>query len=940
MLTENLIEALTFDDVLLIPAHSEILPAETDTTTRLTRNINLNVPVISAAMDTVTEAPMAIAIAQQGGIGVIHKNLPIEGQRDEVDKVKRSESGMIVDPVTMTPDRKIREAMAVMERYKISGVPVIADHGRLVGILTNRDLRFETRLDLPISEVMTKENLITVPVGTTLREAEGILQKYRVEKLLVVDDNYHLKGLITVKDIQKAIKYPNAAKDNLGRLRCAAAVGATGDFLERAAELVKVRVDVLAIDTAHGHSSRVVDAVKRVKQRFPEIQLIAGNVGTAEGAKALIQAGADAVKVGIGPGSICLEGSALIAMSDGGVKPISEVTVGESVVTHRGRVRPVTKTYRRDYRGPMVALKIGGCPDKLRVTPNHEFLAATFDAPDDLRRKNGAKYFFSKQKYNSGLRWVRADQLKPQDLVVIPKRECPVESRVFDMAAVVPHYHADEISVWANKPSRNFNEENYHELAARFGVTARVIGTVVTGKRKLVDDLSLKINSYLNEVGYTRFMKPEKLQRFIPLDSGLMRLIGYYAADGYVAGNTNNRQLRYAFGAHERDYVEDVTKLVNSLFGYGGTVMRPTPRHALEAMTYNHAIARFFETLIPGTASNKRLPGFVLNQTPECLRQLLIGALRGDGYLRDARRIAYKTASPHLAHQIAEVFTRLGYMPSIQGYQSDHEGWSKTYQVRIGGAQCARFAEEFPELGLEYPEDLKSRQDYFADEYYIYAPVLSAEVEEDQTLEVFNLEVEEDHTYVANRVAVHNCTTRVVTGAGVPQITAISECVRAAAGSGAPVIADGGIKYSGDITKAIAAGADTVMIGSLLAGVDESPGEIILYQGRNFKSYRGMGSLAAMKQGSKDRYGQESEDAESKLVPEGIEGRVTYKGSLAALVAQLVGGLRAGMGYTGCRTIGELQRNARFMKITAASLKESHVHDVIITKEAPNYRVE
>jgi IMP dehydrogenase/GMP reductase len=279
-------------------------------------------------------------------------------------------------------------------------------------------------------------------------------------------------------------------------------------------------------------------------------------------------------------------------------------------------------------------------------------------------------------------------------------------------------------------------------------------------------------------------------------------------------------------------------------------------------------------------------------------------------------------------------------MPSIQGYQSDHESWSKTYHVRISGMQYARFAEEFPELGLEVPEDLKVRQDYFADENYVYAPVLSVEVEEDQALEVFNLEVEEDHTYVANRVAVHNCTTRVVTGAGVPQITAIAECARGAAGSGVPVISDGGVKYSGDITKAIAAGADAVMIGSLLAGVDESPGEIILYQGRNFKSYRGMGSLAAMKQGSKDRYAQEGEEAESKLVPEGIEGRVTYKGSLAALVAQLVGGLRAGMGYTGCGTIGELQRDARFMKITTASLKESHVHDVIITKEAPNYRVE
>jgi IMP dehydrogenase len=488
MLNEFLTEALTFDDVLLIPAYSEVLPTETDTSTRLTRNININIPILSAAMDTVTEAPMAIAIAQQGGIGVIHKNLPIDVQRDEVDKVKRSESGMIVDPVTMTSDRKIREALEVMRRYKISGVPIIQGDGKLVGILTNRDLRFETRLDLPVSEVMTKENLITVPVGTTLREAEGILQKHRVEKLLVVDEYYHLKGLITVKDIQKAIKYPNAAKDEIGRLRAAAAIGATGDYLERAAELVKARVDVLAIDTAHGHTSRVIEAVKAVKRRFPEVDLIAGNVATAEGTKALIDAGVDGVKTGIGPGSIC--------------------------------------------------------------------------------------------------------------------------------------------------------------------------------------------------------------------------------------------------------------------------------------------------------------------------------------------------------------------------------------------------------------------------------------------------------------------TSRVISGSGVPQITAISESFRAAQDTGVPIIADGGIKYSGDITKAIAAGADTVMIGSLLAGTDESPGEIILYQGRNFKSYRGMGSLAAMKHGSRDRYGQESEEQESKLVPEGIEGRVTYKGSLAGLIAQLVGGLRAGMGYTGCRNIRELQQSAQFMKITAASLKESHVHDVIITKEAPNYRVE
>jgi IMP dehydrogenase len=488
MLAGDILEALTFDDVSLVPARSDVLPTEAETTTRFTRNIPLNIPVTSSAMDTVTESHLAIAIAQQGGIGVVHKNLSIDNQRDEVDKVKRSESGMIVDPVTITPDRRLHEALEVMERFHISGVPIVEENGHLVGILTNRDLRFETRLDLPISEVMTKENLITVPVGTTLHEARAILQKHRVEKLLVVDDNYKLKGLITVKDIQKAIKYPLAAKDDLGRLRVAAAIGAGGDFLERAQELIRARVDALVIDTAHGHSEGVINAVKVIKHQFPELELVAGNIATAQATIDLIKAGVDAVKVGMGSGSIC--------------------------------------------------------------------------------------------------------------------------------------------------------------------------------------------------------------------------------------------------------------------------------------------------------------------------------------------------------------------------------------------------------------------------------------------------------------------TTRIVSGAGVPQITAVLDCARAAHGTGVPVISDGGIKYSGEVTKAIAAGADSVMLGSLFAGTDESPGEIILYQGRSFKSYRGMGSLSAMKEGSRDRYGQAAEMQMSKLVPEGIEGRIPYKGPLSSLIHQLVGGLRAGMGYCGCRTIKELKEKAQFIRVTNAGLRESHVHDVIITKEAPNYQIE
>jgi IMP dehydrogenase len=496
-------EALTFDDVLLLPNRSDVVPALANTQTQLTRNIRLNIPIVSAAMDTVTRSHMAIALAQQGGLGIVHRNLTVEEQANEVDKVKRSESGMIVDPVTMSPDAKVSDALDVMRKYKISGVPITQADGRLVGILTNRDLRFETRFDIPIRNVMTKDHLITVPVGTTLEEAEKILHEHRVEKLLVVDDKYNLKGLITVKDIQKKLKYPNAAKDSQGRLRVGAAIGATGDFLERAQELVKAKVDVVAIDSAHGHSSRVLDAIRAVKAKLSDVDLLAGNVATFDGACELARAGADGIKVGIGPGSIC--------------------------------------------------------------------------------------------------------------------------------------------------------------------------------------------------------------------------------------------------------------------------------------------------------------------------------------------------------------------------------------------------------------------------------------------------------------------TTRIVTGAGVPQITAIAEASRATKDSHVPIIADGGIKYSGDITKALAAGASVVMIGSLFAGTDESPGELILYQGRTFKSYRGMGSLGAMAQGSSERYFQSTDEASTaipgsasdadgnrlaKLVPEGIEGRVPYRGSVSMIVHQMVGGLKSGMGYCGCATIADLQQKTRFVRISNAGLRESHVHDVLITREAPNYALE
>ncbi|PKM81839.1 MAG: IMP dehydrogenase [Firmicutes bacterium HGW-Firmicutes-14] len=476
-------EGLTFDDVLLVPAKSEVLPRDVDTSTYLTKRIRLSIPLMSAGMDTVTEARLAIAIAREGGIGIIHKNMTIERQALEVDKVKRSEHGVITDPIFLSPDHPVTDALEIMERYRISGVPITVDNV-LVGILTNRDLRFETDYSKSIKEVMTRDGLITAPVGTTLEQAKEILWQHKVEKLPIVDSQNHLKGLITIKDIEKARIYPNSAKDSKGRLLVGAAVGVSKDMMERVEALVNSRVDILCVDTAHGHSKGVLDAVHMIKSKYPGVDIVAGNVGTAGATRDLIEAGADCVKVGIGPGSIC--------------------------------------------------------------------------------------------------------------------------------------------------------------------------------------------------------------------------------------------------------------------------------------------------------------------------------------------------------------------------------------------------------------------------------------------------------------------TTRVVAGIGVPQITAIADCAGEAAKSGVPIIGDGGIKYSGDITKAIAAGADVVMIGSLFAGTEESPGDIEIYQGRSFKVYRGMGSLGAMKQGSKDRYFQENEQ---KFVPEGIEGRVPYKGSLSDTVYQLVGGLKAGMGYCGTRNIEELKTHSKFMKITHAALRESHPHDVTITKEAPNYSV-
>ncbi|HEY8449116.1 MAG TPA: IMP dehydrogenase, partial [Bacillota bacterium] len=413
---------LTFDDVLLVPAASEVLPRDVDVSTRLTRNLRINIPLVSAGMDTVTEARLAIAIAREGGIGVIHKNMPPERQAAEVDKVKRSEHGVIVDPFSLTPEHTVADALALMERYHISGVPVTEPNGRLVGIITNRDVRFEERYDRPIKEVMTRENLVTAPVGTGLDEARRLMAKYKIEKLPLVDEHFRLRGLITIKDIEKARKYPNSAKDGKGRLLVAAAIGVGDAHLERAEALVAAGVDALVIDSAHGHSRGVIEMTRRVKQAFPHVELIAGNVSTAEATRALIDAGADAVKVGQGPGSICFGPDAQVLMADGSEKPISAVVPGDRVVTHRGRVRRVTKVYRRWYEGPMIRLKVNGSPRPISCTPEHPFFGLHYEAPLDQR-----------------LDWIPARMLEPQDILVMPKRRLEHGPVVCDLEDFLPH---------------------------------------------------------------------------------------------------------------------------------------------------------------------------------------------------------------------------------------------------------------------------------------------------------------------------------------------------------------------------------------------------------------------------------------------------------------------------------------------------------------------
>jgi IMP dehydrogenase/GMP reductase len=855
-------EGLTFDDVLLVPAESRVLPNDVSTVTRLTPKIALNIPLISAAMDTVTEARLAIALARAGGLGIVHRNLSVADQVAEVDKVKRSESGMIVEPVTLAASNTVAEALELMERYRISGVPITDDEGVLVGILTNRDLRFETDTTQPVSALMTARNLVTAPVGTTLEEAEAILHRNKIEKLPVVDADGRLKGLITVKDISKKIKYPEATKDEQGRLRVGAAVGVGPDAMERAAALVDAEVDVLVVDTAHGHSHGVLDVVRELKSRH-DVELVTGNVATGDGALALVDAGADAVKLGVGPG--CFAAGTRVLMADATYKNIEDVQLGDRVINMYGHPVAVRAAWCTGMR-EVVALRHVASPGETLVTPDHQYFVGDYST---------AK------------------------------------------TAVAAHGYAAVL----DKPTRTgAPKRGWREIGEAEDVVLLLPKQIVF---ELPDDLRIDLSEFAK--------REAKLERYrVEIDASyeLGYVFGTFLGDGTSFLNSNGKteigRVSWSFGPDEHS---TAAKLVECLEAVSGVRVEVKPvGRTLCVHFYSLQWARLLDAF--GKRTAKHLPSRYMCGNPLYLRGLMDGLVESDGNVESGGRICFRNTSRPLAELFGVLcFLLEGSFPNVTVEAPTPRGLVGTsaerchpsYRSRLNVTHRKRHTScnlvvkklETRELGVAVP--------------------------------VYDIEVDcPSHTFIADNAIVHNsiCTTRVVAGVGVPQITAVYDAAQALAGQGVPIIADGGVRNSGDIAKAIAAGADVVMLGSMLAGTDEAPGEVIVAQGERFKEYRGMGSLGAMKARSfsKDRYFQGDVEDVEKLIPEGIEGRVPYKGPLAPIVHQVVGGLRQAMGYCGAATIEEMKTATRFTRITPAGLQESHPHGVTITKDAPNYR--
>ncbi len=864
-------QGITFDDVLLEPAHSDVLPREADVRTKLTRNITLNIPVVSSPMDTVTESDLAIALAQEGGIGIIHKNMTIERQTTEVDKVKRSENGIITDPITLPPEELVSTARAIMHEHNISGVP-ITTNGRLRGILTRRDLRFLPSDNVPISDVMTATNLVTAPENTTLEAAERILMENKVEKLLLVDEEYRLKGLITIKDIDKLTRYPSACKDERGRLRVGGAVGVL-DY-ERASSLIETGVDVLVVDSAHGHTENVIETIRELKSRF-DIDIIAGNIATIEGARALVEAGADAVKAGIGPG--CFAAGTRVLMADATYKNIEDIQAGDRVINRHGEPVTVLRAWCTGIR-EVVGLRHTASFRETIVTPDHQYFVGDFNCSTaKTLAKKGYVALLEKRTRSktSKVKWKPVGETQ-QDVFLLPRH----------IAFEIPDGFEIDLKEFAFRKDRQLR---------RYRVQFQ--------------------ESY--ELGY---------------------VFGTFLGDGhaFLAPNRNSEtgRVSWYFGVTEHEIVEKFTRCLESVSGVKPVVIRNESTYHVHFYSLQWARMMF----LFGKRHEKHLPKRFLAANPLYLRGLLDGLVDSDGHIASDGRISFRNTSA----QLVELFNVLCFLlegsfpnartePGSAGglLNANAENCHESYKSRLNVSHSKRQTKDFlcvKKLGLR--------------ELGVAVPVYDIEVDCPT------------HSFIADNAIVHNsiCTTRIVSGVGVPQMTAVYHATKGTEGTGVPVIADGGIRYSGDMTKALAAGAHSVMLGSLLAGLAESPGETIIYKGRSFKTYRGMGSLGAMGSGSSDRYRQSHPPGSSgshrepdgaprsvKLVPEGVEGRVPYKGPLAPFVYQLVGGLRAGMGYCGTRTIEELRTKTRFISVSGASVQESHPHDIVITHEAPNY---
>ncbi len=851
-------EGLTFDDVLLVPAESAVLPNDVSTRTRLTRSIELSIPLVSAAMDTVTEARLAIALAREGGIGIVHRNLSIEEQVAEVDKVKRSEAGMIVEPVTLPPDALVREAVELMAHYKVSGVPITDAAGVLVGILTNRDLRFEDDLAQPVSALMTARDLVTAPIGTTLAEAEEILHRHKIEKLPVVDADGRLRGLITVKDIQKKVQFPHATKDDRGRLRVGAAVGVGPDALERAQALAAAGADLLVVDTAHGHSLGVIEMVRKVKDAV-SVEVVAGNIATGEAAQALVDAGADAVKLGVGPG--CLAAGTRVLMADATYKNIEDVRPGDRVINMSGEVVDVRNAWCTGVRD-VVAVRHAASPVETVVTPDHNYWVGDLStvSRETVSSAGYAKVLEKPTKLGlSKLDWKEIGAAE-SDVLLLPRR----------IAFDLPDHFSIDLGDFSRRAS----------MLARYKV-------------EITD-------SYV--LGY---------------------MLGAFLGDGDAFLNTNGRseigRVAWSFGPEEEEIANKLAESVEMATG-----VRPKVRHGrtIQVFLFSLQWARLLSTF--GKRADKHLPKQFMCGNPTYLKGLYDGLVDSDGFYASDGRVCFRNTSRRLVELFGVLcFLWAGSFPSVHRERPSAGGLKGTTDARCRESYVAR-------LNVTH---FKRR----LSDFQIVKQLGQRDL--GMAVPVYDIEVDcPTHSFIADNAIVHNsiCTTRVVAGVGVPQVTAIYE---AAQSVDVPVIGDGGITSSGDIAKALAAGADTVMLGSMFAGTDEAPGEVIVHQGERFKEYRGMGSLGAMKARgySKDRYFQNDVEDVDKLVPEGIEGRVPYKGPLAPIVHQLVGGVRQAMGYCGAQTVEDM-KSARFVRITGAGLRESHPHDVTITKEAPNYR--